>query len=206
MQLVTRLPRLFGILSVILFFSATCHAQPNAVQVGDLAPAFQGVDERGNIWNSRDHVGKQVVVLYFYPSDFDFCSTLQAARYRDSHQELAVRGATVVGISGDTVACHRMFKDTHQLKQPLIGDECGVIANQFGVPLRDGGKAMVKDADGREILDDDGHAMSIPRKVTAKRWTFIIDQSGRIVYRATCVSPVKDCQEVLDNLCALSSE
>lgn len=198
MRIETSLPKFVGILFLLL--GAVCHGQVNTLQVGSFVPDFECLDERGNLWKFSDHVGTQAIVLYFYPSDFDFCSTLQATRYRSSHEELVHRGATVVGISGDTVRCHRLFKDTHQLRHTLLADENGTVASLFGVPLRDGGKAMVKDADGQEIIDNDGHAMSIPRKVTAKRCTFIIDQCGYVIYRATSVSPVLDCKEVLQRL------
>lgn len=38
------------------------------VKVGDPAPAFQAVDAQGKPWKSADHVGKNVVVLWFYPA------------------------------------------------------------------------------------------------------------------------------------------
>ena len=38
------------------------------LKVGDKAPAFQGVDENGKVWKSTDHVGKKVVVLFFFPA------------------------------------------------------------------------------------------------------------------------------------------
>ena len=179
-----------------------CRGDENgALQVGAVVPDFRCLDERGNIWDSRDHVGKQVVVVYFYPSDFAFCSTGQAKRYRDSQRTLADHGVEVVGISCDTVLAHQLFKDTYQIKHSLLADVNGYVACQFGMSLRNGGKAMVKDADGKEILDADGQAMSIPRNVTGVRWTFVIDKSGRVIYRETNVSPAKDCQDVLEFLC-----
>jgi peroxiredoxin Q/BCP len=38
------------------------------LKAGDKAPEFQGVDENGNVWKSSDHVGKKVVVLFFFPA------------------------------------------------------------------------------------------------------------------------------------------
>ena len=38
-----------------------------AIDVGDKAPAFEGVDDQGHPWSSADHVGKGVLVVYFYP-------------------------------------------------------------------------------------------------------------------------------------------
>lgn len=38
------------------------------VKVGDQAPAFEAVDATGKPWQSRDHVGTKVLVLWFYPA------------------------------------------------------------------------------------------------------------------------------------------
>lgn len=38
------------------------------LKVGDKAPAFQAKDDQGNDWKSKDHVGKKIVVVYFFPA------------------------------------------------------------------------------------------------------------------------------------------
>jgi peroxiredoxin Q/BCP len=38
------------------------------LKVGDKAPAFESVDDNGKPWKSSDHVGKKIVVLYFFPA------------------------------------------------------------------------------------------------------------------------------------------
>src|SRR5258708_40232538 len=38
------------------------------LKAGDKAPAFEGVDENGKPWKSTDHVGKKVVVVFFFPA------------------------------------------------------------------------------------------------------------------------------------------
>lgn len=35
---------------------------------GDKAPAFEGTDDQGKTWKSADHVGKKIVVVYFFPA------------------------------------------------------------------------------------------------------------------------------------------
>jgi peroxiredoxin Q/BCP len=40
------------------------------LKVGDKAPAFEGTDEQGKTLKSSDHVGKKVVVVYFFPAAF----------------------------------------------------------------------------------------------------------------------------------------
>src|SRR6185312_1622926 len=48
---------------------------------GDKAPSFQATDDQGKTWKSSDHVGKKVIVVYFYPADFTGGCTKQACSY-----------------------------------------------------------------------------------------------------------------------------
>jgi peroxiredoxin Q/BCP len=40
------------------------------LKVGDAAPAFEGPDDTGKAWKSADHVGKKIVVVFFFPAAF----------------------------------------------------------------------------------------------------------------------------------------
>ena len=168
-----------------LIDSTTCWGYQVALNVGAQAPEFECLNDQGQIWNSSDHIGKRALVVYFYPSDFSFCCTRQAQRYRDRMREFCDLDVEVVGISGDSVEAHQLFKQDQRLNYSLLSDGNGDVARKFDVPLRIGGKAMI--AGG-----------NIPRAVTAARWTFIIGKDGRVVYRDTQVSPVKDSQNVLE--------
>jgi peroxiredoxin Q/BCP len=163
-----------------------------AADVGDAVPEFTCQDDQGQLWDSRDHVGKRPVVIYFYPSDFAFCCTRQALRYRDSQDELAKQSVEVIGVSGDAVEAHRLFKATNDLKCTLLADTEGQVARLFGVPLRNGGQAMA--------AGEHGQRTAIPRKFTSARWTFIIGTDGRILHRETGASPMTDSQVVLEFL------
>jgi len=50
---------------------------------------------------------------------------------------VAEKGAQVVGISTDDVATLKRFKDENQLPYPLLSDEGGKVAKQYGgkIPL-----------------------------------------------------------------------
>jgi peroxiredoxin Q/BCP len=190
---------IIGVLWGTLLAGATALGQ-EGLQVGDPAPEFTCLDDQGQVWKLRDHLGMEYVVVYFYPSDFSFCCTRQASRYRDSQDKLAERGVTVVGVSGDAVASHQMFKEAHGLPFTLLADVDGSIARQFGVPLRSGGKSLAADADGKTLLGASGRPVQSSREFTAARWTFVIGKDGSILYRDTHVSPVKDAQVVLEFL------
>ena len=45
-------------------------AADDGLKVGDPAPGFQALDETGKTWSSADHVGKKILVVYFYPASF----------------------------------------------------------------------------------------------------------------------------------------
>jgi len=187
-----------GVLWGLLLAGAASGDEQPGLQVGDMAPDFVGLDDRGQLWNSRNHIGQKLLVVYFYPSDFSFCCTRQAVRYRDQMKGFRDLGAEVVGISGDAVEAHRQFSNTHRLSFPLLSDKDGEVARHFGVPLRVGGKAVIADEAGHEIVDARGRSLKVPRNVTTGRWTFVIDQKGQVIQRATDVNPIKDAQEVLD--------
>jgi peroxiredoxin Q/BCP len=40
------------------------------LKVGDAAPAFEAQDDTGKAWKSADHVGKKIVVVFFFPAAF----------------------------------------------------------------------------------------------------------------------------------------
>src|SRR5271168_1074208 len=65
-------------------------------KVGDMAPKFEAKDDQGKTWKSTDHVGKKVLVVYFYPADFTGGCTKQACGFRDDAKVLIDKGIEVV--------------------------------------------------------------------------------------------------------------
>ncbi len=159
------------------------------LKVGDKAPEFKAIADDGSTWDLADHVGKNYVVVYFYPAAMTGGCTAQACAYRDMKNEIASADAVVVGVSGDKVEGLKIFKKANELNFPLLSDEDGAIAKMFGVPLRDGGSIS------REV---DGQNFELVRGVTASRWTFVIDKNGRIGYVNTQVDVSKDSGEILE--------
>src|SRR3989442_7810529 len=100
------------------------------LKVGNQAPKFESTDDQGNPWKSTDHVGKKILVVYFYPADLTGGCTAQACGYRDDMNKLADKGVEVVGVSGDSVANHQKFKKAKELKFTLLADEDGSVAKK----------------------------------------------------------------------------
>jgi peroxiredoxin Q/BCP len=166
--------------------------EPPAVElkVGDRAPAFQGTDDQGQPWKSDEHLGKKVVVVYFYPADLTGGCTKQACGFRDDLKKLTDKGVEVIGVSGDSVKNHQLFKQVHKLTFTLLADEDGVVAKKFGVPLKPGGVAKVKDSDGKDL--------ELTRGVTASRWTFVIGKDGKVVFKNIKVDAAEDSKQILE--------
>jgi peroxiredoxin Q/BCP len=143
------------------------------LKVGDKAPTFGSVDDTGKTWKSSDHVGKKVVVLYFYPADFTGGCTAQACGYRDNIESLSSKGVEVVGVSGDSVETHQLFKKHEKLNFTLLADGKGDLAKTFGVPY---GVAKAK-ATG---FDEKGEKIDVFRTATIQRYTVVIDKGGNI--------------------------
>lgn len=176
------------------------------LQVGAAAPKFESVDERGQPWTSVDHVGKKYVVVYFYPADFTTGCIKQAESFRDTMNLLADQGVTVIGVSGDAVRNHRLFKDAWKLNYTLLADEAGAVAAKFGVPATAGGQVAPFGPDRKALTDDNGERFRLERKATYARWTFVIGKDGKILYKNTKVNPAADSQQVLEFIQKLEKE
>lgn len=171
-------------LSLIAAFMA---ADPKGLEVGDAVPEFSAKSDEGKDWKSEDHVGQKILVVYFYPANMTGGCTKQACAFRDDMSGLKELGAEVVGVSGDSVENHQLFKKAHNLNFTLLADEQGKLAKLFGVPTRPGGTFNT------EI---DGEKVALVTGVRAARWTFVIGPDGKVVYKNTQVNPTEDSKAV----------
>ena len=163
--------------------------------VGSPAPTFEARDDTGAVWKSADHVGKGILVVYFYPADMTGGCTKQACGFRDDMQALKDRGIAVVGVSGDSPRNHALFKKEYGLNYTLLADSDGRVADAFGVPFTVGEKSVTKEIDGKPE--------QFLRTVTTQRWTFVIDSHGRIAHKNTKVAAADDSKAVLAAVAAL---
>lgn len=161
--------------------------RPVELKIGDPVPEFQALDDEGEKWKSGEHVGRDVVVVYFYPADMTGGCTKQACGFRDAMDDLKDLDVTVVGVSGDSVKNHQLFKKAHDLNFTLLADEDGSIAKKFGVPLGPGSSI-------ERVIDDTSYTLD--RGVTAARWTFVVDKHGKIAAKNTSVNAAEDAQWV----------
>lgn len=104
-----------------------------ALKVGDKVPNFIAKDTNGNDFDSQSIIGKQPVVIYFYPKDETKVCTEQACSFRDNYQEYKDLGAEVIGISADSVQSHLKFKSKFNLPFILLSDADKKLRKLFGV-------------------------------------------------------------------------
>ena len=159
------------------------------LNVGDPAPAFTLKDDQGNDWNSDEHYGKKIIVLYFYPADMTPGCTKQACGFRDNLEELQGEGIEVVGISGDSVRNHQLFKKAYNLNYTLLADVDGEAAMRFGVPYFAGEHTVKALIDGKEE--------SLVRNITTHRWTFVIGLDKKIKLKNEQVQAAQDSENIL---------
>jgi len=103
------------------------------VRTGDSAPDFELPDQDGKPVRLGDLLMQGPVVLFFYPAAMTPGCTKEACHFRDLAAEFAAAGAQRVGISADPPAKQREFADKHGFDYPLLSDEDGAVARQFGV-------------------------------------------------------------------------
>ena len=101
-------------------------------KIGNMAPAFNLLDQDGNKVSLKDFKGKSNVVLYFYPKAMTPGCTVQACGIRDSKKELAKLDTVVLGVSPDPVARLPKFIEKHDLNFTLLSDEDHAIAEKYG--------------------------------------------------------------------------
>jgi thioredoxin-dependent peroxiredoxin len=151
-----------------------------ALPVGTAAPAFKtqaSLAGKEFTYNLSSALKKGPVVVYFYPAAFTGGCNLQAHTFAENHDRFAAAGASVIGVSLDSISRLNDFSADPKYcagKLPVASDEKGEIAKSYGVEVTDTykGQAVAKMKDSRG--DEVGHSM-------ADRTTFIVAPDGKIV-------------------------
>jgi len=103
---------------------------------GAALPDMEVVTQDGEAINLAQFADGRHVLVYFYPkADTPGC-TAQACSLRDAYEELVDRNVVVFGVSGDSPAAQKAFRDKYNLPFTLIADENNALAKAFGVPVR----------------------------------------------------------------------
>jgi len=129
-------------------------------KLGNLAPAFTLLNQKGEKVSLKDFKGSKNVVLYFYPRALTPGCTVQACGIRDTKKEFDQLDTVVLGVSPDPVKKLQNFIEKKELNFDLLSDEDHAIADKYGV-------WGLKKFMGKEFMG-------------ILRTTFIIDKDGRL--------------------------
>jgi thioredoxin-dependent peroxiredoxin len=156
-----------------------------SLTVGKKAPAFKLASSEGGTISLRDLAGR-FAVIFFYPKDNTPGCTLEAQGFRDARERIEALGATVVGVSKDSIASHEKFRDKHGLNFPLLSDPEGAMIEAFGA----WGEKNLYGKKSMGIL----------------RSTVILDPKGKVVAHFPKVKVKEHVDEVVRTLESLSAE
>ena len=102
------------------------------MNIGDKAPEYLGINEKGEEIRLSDYKGKKIV-LYFYPKDSTPGCTAEACNLRDNYDALRGAGYEVIGVSVDSEKSHQKFIEKNNLPFTLIADTDKKLVEEFGV-------------------------------------------------------------------------
>lgn len=147
------------------------------VLVGKKAPAFTA----SAVLNGSDivsdfsldqYLGKQYVVMFFYPKDFTFVCPTELHAFQARLKDFEERGVAVVGVSTDTEMSHWGWLQVPKNKggiegitYPLVADTNKTISTNYDV--------LVGDWD----VNEDGDLIA-EGELIAYRGLFLIDKAG----------------------------
>ncbi|MCE4224711.1 peroxiredoxin [Methylobacterium sp. C25] len=152
------------------------------LEQGQKAPDFSLPGAGGETIALSGLTGRKVV-LYFYPKDDTSGCTLEAQGFNALGDAFEKAGATVVGVSPDSVKSHDKFRAKYGLTFPLASDEAKGMLEAYGVWVE---KSMY----GRKYMG-------------VERTTVLIDGQGKIARIWPKVKVPGHADEVLEATRAL---
>jgi peroxiredoxin len=162
-----------------------------ALKEGDSAPDFKtqaSLAGKSFTFSLKDALKKGPVVVYFYPSAYTGGCNIQAHTFAVNSDKFAAAGATIIGVSLDSIKRLNDFSADPQYcagKFPTASDADGAIAKSYDLKVAEG-KAGIKDSRGVEI--DHGFT---------ERTTFVVTPDGKVAATIGGVAPADNVDKAL---------
>jgi len=139
------------------------------IKEGEKAPDFTLDSDDGKKISLRDFRGKNIV-LYFYPKDGTLGCTQEAIKFQNLNRKFANLNAVILGISKDSIATHRKFKDKNNLHFTLLSDQRSKVQKLYGVWKEKSlyGKKFMGTERSTFLINEKGLIGKIYRKVKVK--------------------------------------
>jgi peroxiredoxin Q/BCP len=147
-----------------------------ALNIGEKAPTFTtqaSLDGKEFTFSLADALKKGPVVLYFYPAAFTKGCTIEAHDFAAATDQYKALGATVVGVSHDTIDVLNKFSVSEcQSKFPVAADTDQAIMKSYDAVLG-------------------------ARPNLANRTSYVITPDGQILYTYTDLNPDKHVENTM---------
>lgn len=147
---------------------------------GDTAPVFTAqaaVGGKDFTFSLTDALKHGPVVLYFYPKSFTRGCTIEAHEFAEAAENFAAAGATLIGMSKDTIDTQRKFST----------EEC---RDKFPVAA-DPDLSVIRAYDAVRI------APSASGDTVSDRISYVIAPDGKVIYSYTDSKPDKHIENTL---------
>lgn len=170
-----------------------------ALKEGDSAPAFQtqaSLAGKAFSFSLKDALRKGPVVVYFYPSAYTGGCNVQAHAFAVNQEKFAAAGASIVGVSLDSIARLNDFSNDPDYcagKIAVASDTDGRIAKSYDLAVREAAPGR-KDTRGVDI--DHGFA---------ERTTFILTPNGKVAAVVGGLAPGANVEQALQAVQKLAS-
>ena len=135
--------------------------------VGDTAPDFTLTAHDKSLATLREMRGDRVV-LAFFPAAFTGVCTKEMCTLSEGMSVLESDGASVLGISVDSLFSNSAFAEANDISFPLLSDVHRETVNAYGVALAD---------------------FVIPGYTVAQRSVFVVEADGSIGYAWVADNP-----------------
>lgn len=131
-----------------------------AIRTGDTAVGFTLPTRPGETIDVGEHIGREPVVLLFFPLSFSPVCTDEMCHIRDDWSRWQSLSAAVFGITVDSPFVTAKFQSEQNIPFPILSDFNREVARQY------------------DVLHEDLKGL----KGVTKRSAFVIDASGKVIY------------------------
>ena len=185
-------PRFTHTLLATLFAGFVTQVAQAALNEGEAAPPFvasAALNGKAFSYSLQEALKKGPVVVYFYPSAYTNGCNIQAHTFAEKSDQFAAAGASVVGVSLDSIARLKSFSadpDYCAGKLPVASDASGSIAKSYGLNVK-AAPVGGKDSRGEDI----DHGL-------AERTTFVVTPDGKVAGVIGGLTPKANVEKALE--------
>jgi peroxiredoxin Q/BCP len=171
-----------------------------ALKEGDAAPDFKlQASLAGKAFNYalKDALKKGPVVVYFYPSAYTGGCNIQAHTFAVNVEKFAASGASIVGVSLDSISRLNTFSADPEYcagKIAVASDADGKVSKAFDLSVTEIAPGR-KDTRGAEIDHD-----------RVERTTFIVTPDGKVAATVGGLPPAANVEKALEIVQGLAAK